>query len=74
MKKMLEMKNTVAKIMTFLGLINKTFVAAEQEFCQSSPSSGPKIFLVCPPCTTHGVLNMLGFPPVIGSTVSHINM
>lgn len=30
---MLEMKNTAAKVMMFLGLINKTFVAAEQEFC-----------------------------------------
>lgn len=32
---MLEMKNTAAKMMMFLGLTNKTFVAAEQKFCQA---------------------------------------
>lgn len=34
-EKMLEMKNIAAKVMMFLGLINKTFVAVEQEFCQA---------------------------------------
>lgn len=35
---MLEMKNTAAKMMIFLSLINKPFVAAEQEFCQAELS------------------------------------
>lgn len=69
------MKNTAAEMMMFLGPINKRLVAAEQEFYKAELSlHWSQDFPMCPPCTTHGILNMIGFLPVISYTVSHVHI